>query len=306
MKYIGLPRPSYPLGAIIKPAFQMTPDYRIKIENEIKDYLKSFKDVDEILNIKCENTFDDLGLQINVWNVKTSKEAFWVVEGESVPMNIYTQNAQYLSADEAYSYHLGISQRLNKRSQDGFKHIIDELPLDIERLQSINRKLNMASEKLAINLEPEEFQSIGLLCRESLIDLSKELCKRNPELVAEKGLKIADFKGVTSEFINLYIPGEKNSELRNYSRKLADCAWSYDCSIVHSQNKTYPDVKIALLFTSSVVSLMENLFFKYIGFDDEPVCNSCGSKQLDFFEADNDRVIVKCNACDNEFLLENN
>jgi hypothetical protein len=88
-------------------------------------------------------------------------------------MNLYTQDANYFSADEAYSFHMGITQRLGQRHKNDFKEIIDELPLDIGRLKSINRKLNMAAEKLSMDLEPEEFQAIGLICRESLIDLSK-------------------------------------------------------------------------------------------------------------------------------------
>jgi len=46
----------------------MTPEYRIETENRIKDYFKSFDDIDEIVNIKCEKTFDDLGEDVNVWN----------------------------------------------------------------------------------------------------------------------------------------------------------------------------------------------------------------------------------------------
>lgn len=277
----------------------MTPEYRIEAEKQIKEYFKSFRDIGRIINIKCEETFKDLGVDVNVWNVKTSKGAYWVVEGETAPMNLYTQDAHYFSADEAYSFHMGITQRLSKRHQDNFKHIIDEIPLDIARLKSINRKLNMASEKLSIDLEPEEFQAIGLICRESLVELSKELCKRNKELIESKGFKTSDFKNVSNEFIDLYIPGSNNTELRNHSRKLVDIAWSYNSSIVHSPNKTYPDVKIALLFTSSVVSLLENLFFKYIGFDNEPVCPKCGSKKIDIIELNN-KIIAICKSCENE------
>jgi len=281
----------------------MTPEYRIATENSIKEYFKSFDDIGEIINIKCEETFNDLGVEVNVWNVKTKTGAFWVVEGETAPMNLYTQDAHYFSADEAYSFHMGITQRLTKRNQNDFKHIIDEIPLDIERLKSINRKLNMASQKLSIDLEPEDFQSIGLICRESLIDLGKELGKRNPDVLKEKGLKSSDFKGIANEFIGIYIPGENNADLRNYSRKMVEIAWSYNSMIVHSPNKTYPDVKIALLFTSSVVSLIENLFFKYIGFDNEFACPECGSKNIEFLEGDNDELIALCKSCDHEELL---
>mgnify|MGYP000269929162 CR=1 FL=1 len=110
----------------------MTPEYRIEIEERIKEYFKSFDDIGQIINIKCEETFSDLGYDVNVWNVKTKTDSYWVVEGENAPMNLYTQNGHYFSADEAYSFHMGITQRLTKRHNDNFKHIIDELPLDIE------------------------------------------------------------------------------------------------------------------------------------------------------------------------------
>jgi len=282
----------------------MTPEYRIETEKRIKEYLKTFK-VTNILSIKCEETFTDLGEEVNVWNVKTKKEAFWIVEGENAPMNLYTQNAYYFSADEAYSFHMGITQRLSDGYKKEFKHIIDEIPLDIDQLKSINRKLNMAAQKLSIDLEPEEFQSIGLICRESLIDLGKELYKRNPEVIKEKKLKQSDFKGIANEFIDLYIPGKSNSDLRNYSRKMVDIAWSYSSAIVHSPNKTYPDVKIALLITSAKVSLLENLFYKYLGFDSEFNCSECGSKNLEFFENQSGELIVKCKSCGTEHLLKN-
>jgi hypothetical protein len=282
----------------------MTPEYRIKTEERIKNYFKSFKDIGKIINIKCEETFSDLDNEINVWNVKTVKEAFWVVEGDTAPMNLYTQNGHYFSADEAYSFHIGITQRLSKRHQDNFKHIIDELPLDIERIKSISRKLNLASDKLSVDLEPEEFQSIGLICRESLIDLSKELCKRNEDLIKEKGFKSSDFKNVSSEFIDLYISGSNNADLRNYSRKVTEIAWNYSSIIVHSPNKTYPDVKIALLFTSMAVSLLENLFLKYIGFDNERSCDLCSSKKISIIEVAKNKFIVICNSCKNEEEIE--
>jgi hypothetical protein len=280
----------------------MTPEYRIETEKRIKEYLASY-DTNEIINIKCENTFDDLGTEVNVWNVKTKGEAYWIVEGEEAPMNLYTQNANYLSADEAYSYHMGITQRLSTDYKNNFKHIIDEIPLDIKQLKSINRKLNMAAEKLSVDLEPEEFQAIGLICRESLIDLGKELSKRNPEIIKDKSIKASDFKSIANEFINLYIPEETNSDLRNYSRKIVDIAWSYNSAIVHSQNKTYPDVKIALLFTSALVSLFENLFLKFIGFDNELACSECGSKNIELIEGENETLIAVCKLCNSEEVL---
>ena len=40
------------------------------------------------------------------------------------------------------------------------------------------------------------------------------------KMIKEKGFKTSDFKNVSSDFINLYIPGSSNADLRNYSRKI--------------------------------------------------------------------------------------
>ena len=282
----------------------MTPQERKAREKAIKQYLRRCQ-ISKIHYMQVEQTFSDLGRAVNIWNVKTNKGAWWVAEGDQVPMNLYTQDAFYFSADEAYSFHIGISERLNDRYKKEFKHIVDEVPLDIERIKSIKRKLMLASEQLSMDLESEQMQSIGLICRESLIELGNELTLRNTALVEEKGLKKADFKGIANLFIELYIPGKKNIDLRSHARKLADMAWSYSSEIVHSPNKSFPDVKISILFTSAVVTLFENMFLKFLGFDDEPKCVSCSSKNLDILDGEDEfHLIEHCNHCGFESIIE--
>lgn len=110
---------------------------------------------------------------------------------------------------EAYSFHLGITQRLQKSYNDEFKHIIDELPLDIENVKGINRRLNLAAQQLSEAVEPEQFQAVGLTCRQSLIELGKELLRRNHHNHQDENFKKADFKGIANAFIDFYIPGKR-------------------------------------------------------------------------------------------------
>lgn len=123
-------------------------------------------------------------------------------------------------------------------------------------------------------------------------------------MIKEKGYKTSDFKNISSEFINLYAPGSSNADLRNYSRKITEIAWSYSSAIVHSPHKTFPDVKIALLFTCMAVSLIENLFLKYVGFDNELACEKCGSKKVNIIETGQNRFIAVCESCKFEEELE--
>lgn len=282
----------------------MTPEYRIEKEKQIREYLKSY-DTSKIKYMQVENTFNDLGVEIHVWNIKTDKEAWWIVDGETAPMNLYPQDAFYFSADEAYSFHMGIMQRLNARHQKEFKHIIDEIPLDIERIKSIKQRLNRVSQELNNSFNSEDIQSIGLACRESLIELGNELSLRNPTIIEQSKLKASDFKGIANAIIDLYIPGKSNSSLRQHAKRLAEMAWSYASEIVHSQNRNIPDAKICILFTCSVVTIFENLFLKYLGFDNEPKCNKCKSRDHDILNTEVEtELIFHCNECGHEELIE--
>ena len=286
----------------------MTPEYRIKTEKLITSYLKRY-DVEKIKYIQVEQTFQDLGVEINVWNVKAENSAWWVVEGENAPMNLYSQDANYFSADEAYSFHMGITQRLQAQHHREFKHVIDEIPLDIDRIKSISRRLNIASQDLNDISGSEDIQSIGLTCRESLIELATVLANDNPNLLKDNNLKAADFKGITKAVVAIYAQGKSNSKLRKRCRTMAEMAWDQSSEIVHSPNKNIPDAKICLLFTCSVVSIFQNLYLKYLGFDSEPKCPGCKSMDLDLLSTDTDSIIVMhCNTCGHEedIQIENN
>lgn len=282
----------------------MTPEYRVDAEQRIESYL-SGQDIKDIKFIQVEQTFTDMGGEIHVWNVKTKTDgSWWVVEGEGVPMNLYTQNEFYFSADEAYSFHLGISQRLQARHHLEFKHIIDEVPLDIEHVKSISRRLNNAAVALNDVSAPEDLQAIGLTCRESLIELAGVLVNDNPNLLEEKGLKGADFKGIAREVIAIYAPGKSNSKLRKRSRDVMEAAWDHSSEIVHSPNKNIPDAKICLLLTCSAVSLIQNLFLKYLGFDSEPKCSVCKSMDFEILVSeDSEEALFGCNSCGNQEQL---
>ena len=278
----------------------MTPEYRIKTEKQITSYLKRY-DVEKIKYMQVEQTFQDLGGEVNVWNVKAENSAWWVVEGENAPMNLYSQDANYFSADEAYSFHMGITQRMQAQHHKEFKHVIDEIPLDIDRVKSISRRLNIASQNLNDISGSEDIQSIGLTCRESLIELATVLVNDNPNLLKDNNLKAADFKGIAKAVVAIYAQGKSNSKLRKRCRTMAEMAWDQSSEIVHSPNKNIPDAKICLLFTCSVVSIFQNLYLKYLGFDSEPKCPECKSMDFDLLSTDKDSIIIMhCNTCGHE------
>lgn len=281
----------------------MTPEYRIEAEKQITSYL-SKNDVKNIKYMQVEQTFNDLDVEVNIWNIKAEGGNWWIVEGEGVPMNLYPQEEFYFSADEAYSFHMGITQRLHARHHREFKHVIDELPLDIEWAKSISRRLNNAAQDLNDISGAEDIQNVGLTCRESLIELAAILVKANPGILEKNNLKAADFKGISREVISIYAQGKRNDTLRKHSRSMAEMAWDYSSEIVHSPNRNIPDAKICLLFTCTIVSIFQNLFLKHLGFDAEEKCPVCKSMDISLRTVDNDVFLMLCNECGHEEPVE--
>lgn len=283
-------------------SLKMTPEYRIEAEKQITSYLDR-NGVKNIKYMQVEQTYHDLGVQINVWNVKAKSGNWWVIEGEGTPINLYTQDEFYFSADEAYSFHMGITQRLQAKHLIEFKHIISELPLDIDGIKSISRRLNLAAENLNNIVGAEDIQSIGLTCRESLIELARVLVDGNPTILKENNIKAADFKGIARIVISIYAHGKGNDNLRKYSRNMAEMAWDYSSEIVHSTNKNIPDAKICLLLTCAIVSMFQNLYLKYLGFDAELKCPECKSMNFNLHSTENDILIMLCNDCSHEEVV---
>jgi len=97
----------------------------------------------KVISAKPEQHFNDLGVDVTVWNVKTDTDGtWWVVEGDTVPMNLYPQGAYYFGTDEAYSFHTGIMQRMqSSRAQYNPDDYIEAATLGTEIAPQLLRKL---------------------------------------------------------------------------------------------------------------------------------------------------------------------
>jgi len=134
--------------------------------------------------------------------------------------------------------------------------------------------------------------------------LAAVLIEANPGILAENNLKAADFKGIAKAAISIYAPGKRNDNLRKHSRNMAEMAWDYASEIVHSPNRNIPDAKICLLFTCTMVSILQNLYLKYLGFDTEEKCPECKSMDVAMNEIENDILIMLCKECGHEKVVK--
>lgn len=238
-----------------------------------------------VLSAKVEQSFDDLGHDVHVWNVKTDKDDWWVVEGDGLPMNLYPQGAFYFSADEAYSFHLGVMARVLAAHERDPNTLLGPVSHGALSLVLVRRKLEEAARAFADADEPEHFQAVGLMCREALIALGQEILTAadlSEVTVVPQG---ANFKTRARLAIDRLLPGAENAERRSHARKVCDAAWEFCSSLTHSPNRTPPDAAIALSLAGATQSLFENLLDKAEGPGFETRCPVCHSRRLELTAA---------------------
>ena len=257
-----------------------------------------------VLSAKTEQHFDDLGVDVYVWNVKTDTDGdWWVVEGDTVPMNLYSQSAYYFGADEVYSFHMGLMQRMSA-AQDEYnpEDFVNGVTLDAEIAPQLFRKLKSVAALIDTAKEIEHFQAIGVQCRETLIELGNHIY--NPMMAGSgEQPQASNFKRKSELFIQFYLKGSENSDYRNIIKKLTEATWDYANKITHSRSATYYEVSTCVTLCISLVGVYENILQKVFDPLSQYHCSICQSKKLSIAgdDSDEDGIVQKlylhCEEC---------
>src|SRR5207247_261513 len=107
------------------------------------------------------------GRKYDAWDVRTTKRRWWVITS---PTNLYSQEL-FSSLDYTISFHVGFMARVMSRSRTGVE------PMEELQLAGAWRKWHQASEALDEAEEPEDFQAVGMRCRESFVAMARKLAK---------------------------------------------------------------------------------------------------------------------------------
>ena len=265
----------------------------------------------KVLSAKPEHHFDDLGDTVTVWNVKTDNDGdWWVVEGDQTPMNLYSQSAYYFSADEVYSFHMGLMERM-RASYDSYRPegYVEAMTLGAEIAPVLFRKLKSIASQIDDAQEVEDFQAIGVQCREILIELGNTIYTTEMAEGDEQP-QASNFKKKAELFIRFNLPGGDNSEYRSIIKKLTEATWDYACKLTHSQSTTFYEASSCVSLIMSLVSVYENIRQKKNDLIAAYQCSNCKSKKLSIVDAEtnDEKVIIrlhlKCEECDQPMQIE--
>lgn len=268
----------------------------------------------KVLSAKPEHNFNDLGVDVCVWNVKTDADGdWWVVEGNTVPMNLYPQGAYYFGSDEVYSFHMGLMERMGaSREKYDPEDFVRGVTLGAEIAPQLFRKLKSVALLIDTAKEIEDFQSVGVQCREILIELGNHIYMLDMAGTGEQP-QTSNFKRKAELFIQFYLTGSENSDYRSIIKKLTESTWEYASKITHSSTATFYEASTCVMLCTSLVGVYENILQKVFDPISQFKCTVCKSKKLtiesDYSDEDGivQKLLLKCGECDaiTEVIFEN-
>jgi len=221
-----------PLLARLLPGFTL-PDPEHE-QRRIREYVEVQARDERVLHLEKVKTERIRSRALDVWDVHTTGDRYWVITN---PTNLYSQE-HFSSLDFTLSFHVGVTERV-------FARQAPSVPTEEGRKRaSAWRTWQQAAETLDHADEAEEFQAIGVRCRDALLDFIAATA--TPEMVplGQEPPKRADFPNWTEHLANTIAAGQSAEHVRQYLKTIAKEAWQLVSWLTHAQNATWADAQL--------------------------------------------------------------
>lgn len=194
---------------------------------------------------------------------------WWVITN---PTNLYDQTT-YPSMDYVLSFHIGVCARVAARAA------LEAPTFPDQRWQRARRQWEQAAEADNEATEVEDFQAVGMRCREALTSFSAILAKDLISGELDTSLKSGDFKGWTALVAGVVAPGPSGQSRRQYLRRVAEETWSFVNWLTHAKNARRSDSSTALDATAQIMGLFEEAI-RIAEASADRQCPACSSYKL--------------------------
>lgn len=240
-------------------------------ERGIRDYVLSqrcpvWPEGDEVDIVQKAGRRRVGGMTYDIYDVlMTSAKRWWVVTHHT---NLYAQS-DFKSMDQAFTYHLGLMRVLNEQ----FKTEPDEL--QVEHVSKPWRRLSSAWDAMGEADESEDYQAVGMRCREALVTLAREHQDAEWVRMPEEQPKADDAKN----WLRIYADSLTTGRPRDYMRALVDKTWALTNWQTHYTESTEFDAQLCLDATAHLLNTFTLLRVRYEEGSAER-CPQCDSYQL--------------------------
>jgi hypothetical protein len=150
------------------------------------------------------------------------------------------------------------------------------------------RRLQQARDAFESSAESEDFQAVGMRCREAFLALVRE-CAKLGRVTEGSGPKQGDFINWIELIANDAARGASAERLRGYIKATSRANWELVQWLTHARNSRRDDAHIALDATQTLCLIVVRIMNRWL--HGEPWrCPACGSYDLDARPRDPDSI----------------
>jgi len=224
-------------------------EYVLKAGGDEADVIRSYVEwqapdetVKHLEKVASESIF---GQQMDAWDVRTNRNRWWVITN---PTNFYSQRL-FPSLDYTLSFHVGVTTRMMQ------SEMCEEQVHAHDQINRLWNKLVRARSTLFEAKQVEDFQSVGMKCRECLLALAQNFMQ--PEMVPEgqappQGGNFIEWCELIADQL---APGSSNERLRSYLKAISKSTWQLVNWLTHAQSAGRFDGSIATEATENVLEI---------------------------------------------------
>jgi len=238
--------------------------------DDVRQYVELEAPGEKVRHAECLRREYVYGSEYTVWDVTTNKDRYWVVTGYT---NLYSHK-HFPSADYALSFHIGLTSRIASRDS---RIVGGEEP---DPSASARRHWKQALAALDAAKEAEDFQAVGMRCRECLLEIIRAYGTTAILRPDTEPPKRGDFVGWSQAIAAYLFPGARGEEARDHLKALAKTTWQYVNWLTHAANAANVHARLANDSTGRLLLTITELM-NTDERDSPERCPSCGSYQLE-------------------------
>ena len=241
-------------------------------ERDIRDYVTSQQgafglDGQDVELVQRVGRRRISGRTYSIYDVRMSEGSRWWVITDH--LNMYSQE-HHASIDDALTHHLGLMSVIGEafRVNPDTDHVVP--------VRKALRRYESAVSAMAEAVEAEDFQAVGIRCRDALIALGMAYVDQTWVVIPPdvERPKAADAKGWLKIYADSLTTGSRRQ--RDYVRAIVEKSWDAAVALQHDSNATEWGAELVLLATQTIFRTFAILLTKerYGGSERCPECDS--------------------------------
>lgn len=237
--------------------------------------------------LKAERVFSR---EYELWDVHTTEGRWWVVTN---PTNVYPQE-QFPSADYMLSFHIGLAARVAQRDMRSAQFS------NASRFAGAYRRWRQAARGVDDANEAEDFQAVGMKCRECLLTFARDA---QDDIQLSEQLerpKRGDFVAWSRLIADWAAPGDESKDVRQYLKQLASSVWQLVGWLTHARSARHVDAELVVAATQQLLDSFSASVMRRESQRPER-CPKCSSYQVESIYApeigEDPPYMLSCEAC---------